>query len=177
MKLLSPIIAVIALAVVTALAAVYPAHAQNMYVQVVPQCGVPNVSTPTVATFQPATMDQLGQFCGNFKAVITAYPTYTPAAGAASVVSTGGTPVTAANGSAGAPIDGCYLVNPATAADQGIGAAENLYVNPVTTATTSGNGTTSAIQPGQPYNCVPGMINNLSVNAATSGHKFNLVVW
>lgn len=96
-------------------------------------------------------------------------------AGSASVVTTGGTAVTAIVG----PVRGCFLYNPPDAVEQGITAAEKLYVDPVATATTSSSATNSAIEPGQGWNC-PGMLppgQNISVNAATSGHKFEAVQW
>lgn len=100
-----------------------------------------------------------------------AAPSVTPVAGANSATSAGA--VNAVN----APSKGCYLQNPLTAGNQGIGVAEDLFVNPVTTATTVGNGTTADLAPGQSYNCPPGMTTALSVIANTSGHKFTVVSW
>jgi hypothetical protein len=93
-----------------------------------------------------------------------------------STVVTGGVPVTAvlavSNG-----INGGYVVNPLTASDQGLGAIEPLYVNIVTNATTSGNGTTVALQAGQSFALVPGQTTAVSVNAASNGHRFTCVFW
>lgn len=75
------------------------------------------------------------------------------------------------------PVNGCYVYNPATAADQGIGAVETVYLNPVTTATAVGNGRNSAILPDRGYSCPPGMTTNLSGIAATTGHALNVVIW
>ena len=97
----------------------------------------------------------------------------TPAAATASVVTTGGTAVTSVTG----PVRGCYITNPTSATDQNIATAENLYVNPVTTATTPGNGTTLTLVPGQSFFCIPGQTTNVSVVAATSSHAFTVVKW
>ena len=94
--------------------------------------------------------------------------TVTPRACVTTTVVTGGTAVTIITG----PLTGGYLVNPATAADQGIGSAENLYVDPINPATTTGNQTNSTLSPGQGYNFVPMQNSTVTVNAATSGHKF-----
>jgi len=97
----------------------------------------------------------------------------TPTAGAASAIVTGGTAVTLVTG----PVNGCYIVNPLTATDQNIATAEVAYINPVTTATTTGRGTTTTLQPGQSWSCVAGQFTNVSANAATSGHAFVVVQW
>ena len=101
----------------------------------------------------------------------------TPRAGTVSVVTTGGTAVTAITG----PISGGYITNPSNTAGQGISALENLYVDPVVApALTDGTavGTTTTLSPGQSYNLfsvATGVL--VRVNAATSGHKFVIVVW
>lgn len=100
-------------------------------------------------------------------------PSSTPTAGTSSTVVTGGTQVTAVTG----PVNGCYVQNPLSSTNQGIATAEDLFLNPVTVATTTGNGTTADIAPGQSFNCPPGMTTNLSAVAVTSGHKFTLVIW
>jgi hypothetical protein len=99
--------------------------------------------------------------------------TSTPAAATASAIVTGGTAVTLITG----PVNGCYVTNPLTLADENIAAAEVAYVNPVTTATANGRGTNSALQPGQTFTCPPGMTTNLSAIAATTAHAFNVVKW
>ncbi len=103
--------------------------------------------------------------------------TVTPQAGAASVVTTGGTPVVAvvANPSGG------FITNPQTAADQGNtdpdAFPEPLYVDPVTAAGLQANGTTFAIPPGGSWPLIPGQTTPTSVNAQTDGHKFSVVFW
>lgn len=101
----------------------------------------------------------------------------TPAAGAASEVTTGGTAVVALSG----PIGGGFVTNPPNAASQGIGAAENLYLDMVGTPGSTdadGNGTTVTLVPGQTF-VLPSLATGVSVrvNAATSGHKFSVTKW
>lgn len=101
----------------------------------------------------------------------------TPLAGTTATIATGGTAVTILSG----PINGCYVVNPLNAAAQGIGAAENAYVDPVGTPGSSdsaANGTTTLLQSGQSFTCPPFASGiNLKANAATSGHKLTVVSW
>lgn len=97
----------------------------------------------------------------------------TPRAGTTTTVATGGTAVTAMSG----PSNGCYIVNPLTATDQGLGSVEPLYIDPTTTATTTGSTTNTAIAPGQTWFCVPYSTLPVSVNAASSGHAFVVVRW
>lgn len=75
------------------------------------------------------------------------------------------------------PFNGCYITNPLTAADQGIGTAEALYVNPAGAATVTGFNATVALQPGQTWSGIPGSTLPISVNAPTSGHRFAFVRW
>lgn len=101
----------------------------------------------------------------------------TPAAvslyrGAADRVAHAGDPVTVMFG----PVVGGFIVNPATAEGQGIAAAEVLWVDIIDEATLGLNDTSFALQPGQRYTVVPGQTTNLSVTAATAGHKFASVV-
>ena len=103
-----------------------------------------------------------------------AYTTTTPAAGTAHILTTGGSAVTLVTG----PVQGCYILNPLTAADQNIATAEVAYVNPVTTATqNSTNGSSTALQPGQSFNCIPGMTTNVSGIAATNSHNLVVIAW
>jgi hypothetical protein len=106
---------------------------------------------------------------------VTTYPlAVTPAAGTAHVITTGGTAVTFVTG----PVKGCYITNPLTLTDQNIAAAEPLYVNPITTATTSSlNGSSVALAPGQTYYCPAGQSTNVSANALTSSHNAVVVAW
>jgi hypothetical protein len=97
----------------------------------------------------------------------------TPAAGTAYAIVTGGVPLNIITG----PVNGCYVTNPTSATDQNIATAENIYLNPVTAATTTGNGTNVTIAPGQSYSCVPGQTTNLSMIAATTAHAVTVVKW
>ena len=99
----------------------------------------------------------------------------TPAAGAVSVVTTAGTAVTAVQG----PINGGFITNPLSATDQGIGAAEGLTVNFVTTATNAGNNGSQLLLAAGATIALPalGPSGKVSVNALTSGHKFTVVIW
>lgn len=102
----------------------------------------------------------------------------TPVAGLTSTVTTGGTAVNAA----GPNPNGGFITNPASAADQGLVTAEDLIINPVGTAAnpnTSGvaNGTNFRIPPGGTWQLIPGQTTNTSVNAASNGHQFSVVVW
>jgi len=159
----------------TAIVALMPqtnAYAQGVpnSAQVVSTCG------QTPSTYQPGQnkpllQDAQGHAC---TAATQGQPALTnPSAGASSTITTGGTPVTIING----PVNGCYVVNPASAADQGIETAENAIVNGVTTASSSGNGTNSTLVPGQSWQCVPGQSTSVSAVAATSGHRLVVVKW
>lgn len=97
----------------------------------------------------------------------------TPQAGLTSTVATGGTAVTV---NAGGP-NGGYITNPSASADQGLGAPETLYVDPVANAGTAANGTTFALAPGQTWTMIPGQTTPTTVNAASSGHRFSAVVY
>lgn len=102
----------------------------------------------------------------------------TPIPALTTEVATGDTPVTVFPGG----IDGGFLQNPMQAADQNIGAAEDIVVNPVGNAVAPGvaggvNGTNFRIGPGGSWSAIPGQTTPTSVNAATSGHKFSGVQW
>ena len=101
----------------------------------------------------------------------------TPAPGQNSVITQGGTAVIAA----GIDPNGGYITNPITAADQGLpsGAApEPLFIDPTgAEATLQANGTTFRIEPGGTWFLIPGQSTPTSVNAATGGHKFSVVVY
>ncbi len=101
----------------------------------------------------------------------------TPAAASASAIVTGGTAITVATG----PINGGKLVNPLTAAAQGIALAENAYPDMVGvpgSTDAAANGTTYLLVPGQDFD-IPALAAGvtLKINAATSGHKFSVEVW
>ena len=106
-------------------------------------------------------------------AVAFAQARVAPTGGIVSLVTTGGTAVTVLTG----PANGCYITNPLTNTDEGIMTAEALYVDPTTTATTTGNGTTVSLVPGQTWFCPPYSSVAVSVNAASSGHAFVVVRW
>lgn len=100
----------------------------------------------------------------------------TPAALLANTVATGATAVIVATG----PINGGYVTNPYAAASQGLGSAENLYIDMVGTpghTDATAFGTTFALLPGQTFN-LPTLASgvNVRVNAATSGHQFSGVI-
>jgi hypothetical protein len=101
----------------------------------------------------------------------------TPVPGPNTEVSSGGTPVIAI---APSP-NGGIIVNPLSAADQGVNPTEILYVDPTGnnpgSAPGAANGTTFALYPGQPWTPIPGQTTATKVNAATSGHKYSAVQW
>jgi|SRR5215471_17349970 len=98
----------------------------------------------------------------------------TPAVGLAT--QTGSTPGIPTN-AIGPNMSGGYIVNPLTAADQGLASAEVLYVNQVGAADTQANGTTIALQPGQSYTVIPNTTSPVSVASASANHKFTAVQW
>ena len=102
-----------------------------------------------------------------------AAPPVTPVAGLISAVALGGTAAPAVPGG----ISGGFITNPSSASEQGLGAAEALYVDPVGAAGTSGHGTTFTLQPGQSWPLIPGQTTQTSVNAISSGHRFSVVYW
>jgi hypothetical protein len=131
-------------------------------------------SAPGTAGSASANVVSVQGIAGGTPAPVTSTPaTATPIVGAAVAVATGGTAVSAVAANA----NGCVITNPLTTTDQGIGTVEPLYVNPVTTATTTGNTSTFPLAPGQSFNCVPRSTIAVSVNAATTAHKFTVVSW
>jgi hypothetical protein len=96
----------------------------------------------------------------------TPYPT------AISAVRVGGTAEIIMYG----PVLGGFITNPMLAADQGIAVAEVLFVDVVGPAQDEETTTTVPIQPGQTFVVPAGQTTGVSVNAATSGHKFSAVV-
>lgn len=75
------------------------------------------------------------------------------------------------------PVLGGVIVNPASADDQGLAVMEPLFVDVVGAAGTEVSETTFALQPGQSYWLTPNQASNVSVNAASSGHKFSAIVF
>ena len=107
-----------------------------------------------------------------------AVPPVTPVAGNASVVTTGGTSVFAALGG----INGGFIQNPASAADQGLSSAEDLIINPIGAAadpTPGGvaHGTNFRVPPGGTWEFIAGQTTPTGVNALSNGHKFSVVVF
>lgn len=90
----------------------------------------------------------------------------TPVAGTNSVVTTGGTAVVAAP----AAPNGGFITNPASA-------TEYLFVDPVGAAALVAQGTTFGLAPGQNWDLIPGQTTPTSVNAASDGHVFSVVVF
>lgn len=72
---------------------------------------------------------------------------------------------------------GGYIVNPASASDQGLATAEVLYVNQVQSAGLTGNGTTIVLQPGQSYSVIPSTTTPVTVASASASHNFTAVQW
>lgn len=92
---------------------------------------------------------------------------------ATSEVRTGGLAVTVAFG----PIIDGFITNPLNAADQGLAVSESLWVDVVGPATLGTSSTSVEIVPGATYTFVPDATTNISVNAASSGHRFSAVVY
>jgi hypothetical protein len=90
-----------------------------------------------------------------------------PTAGLAFVCSaTPGTPV---NG-LGTNLTGGYILNP-------ISAPGTLYVDPTGPASTSANGTTSGLSPGQSFYAIAGSTVPVSVASSFANHQFVSVQW
>lgn len=115
------------------------------------------------------TTQAIADLAGNPRAV--------PMAGTSAVITVGGTPVVLVRG----PCLGGFILNPPNAASEGIGATENLYVDPVGapgSTDAQANGTTSIVFPGAQFN-FPALSTGVQIqgNAATSGHKLTVVVY
>lgn len=102
---------------------------------------------------------------------------FIPKAGAADMITIGGQAVVLVTG----PCNGGYITNPPTATSQGIGTAENAYIDPVAapgSTDAAGNGTTTILYPGQNFTVPPLAIGvEIWANAATSGHQFTVVTY
>ena len=72
---------------------------------------------------------------------------------------------------------GNFATTPVSATDQGIATAESIYVNPVTAAGTVGNGSNLQLYPGQQWTSPGPLTGDVSVMAATNGHKFTIWTW
>ena len=99
--------------------------------------------------------------------VVTLYPA------AASKVAVGGKAVTAVY--AGAL--GGAITNPSTAIDQGIAVVETLFYDLTAPAAAAETATTFPLQPGQTLTLPANMTTNVSVNAASSNHKFSAYIF
>ncbi len=75
------------------------------------------------------------------------------------------------------PVAGGMIVNPPTAADQGLPIVEELYIDVTGPAGTAETATTISLQAGQSYFITPGQTTNVSVNAKSAGHKFSGFVY
>lgn len=163
----------IAVAIVIFFCGVFGAYAQNTsQAMVVSACGTPG-RTYTAGTPGVITMDTNGNICfdSGGGAIIVNPPSVTPAAFTGAYSITLG--ATAQQLAAPAEIsNNCVVQNPSTAAAQGIGAAESLFVNFVTTATLLSGGTTIELLPGVAVGCPGKTLLAISVNATTTGHKF-----
>jgi hypothetical protein len=92
--------------------------------------------------------------------------------GAASSILVGGSPVTAVYGG----VLGGFIQNPALAVDQGLPLVENLYVDMVNAAALAETATTVPLPPGGTFVIPRGLQTNISINAASSGHQFSVIV-
>ncbi len=108
-------------------------------------------------------------------ALAQTYPPIRMRAGTAYTIVTGGTAIIAVTG----PVSGCYIYNPNSSTDQGISAVEDIFVDPANGPALVGTNTTSRIGSGQAWFCGAPVPSGffVRVNAATSGHAFNVVVW
>jgi len=97
----------------------------------------------------------------------------TPSGGTNSQVATGGTAVVAAP----AGVQGGYITNPASPTDQNLSNTELLFVDPVSAPSLAANGTTIALNPGETFTIPANSTLPVYVNAASSGHKFTVVVY
>ena len=108
----------------------------------------------------------------NARASITSIP-ITPKPGLISVILVAGNSVQVTEGTA----IGGWIINPASAIDQGISRPDILYVDPTGPASVSPNGTSMALAPGTPYYAIPGSTLPLSVASNIPNHAFISVQW
>lgn len=97
---------------------------------------------------------------------VTPYPAVT------TKIFAGGTPVIAIFGG----VQGGRIINPFNPEDQGISTVEPLYYSFVEDAETAETSNTFPLQPGQWVDIPPGLDHHVSVNAATTGHRFSAYV-
>ena len=91
---------------------------------------------------------------------------------AMNLIPVGGDAVYAAFG----PLVGGFVTNPFLAADQGLGTAENLFVDITGPAALEETETTIPLLPGQTFTFPSGMTTDVSVNAVSNGHRFSGIV-
>ncbi len=73
---------------------------------------------------------------------------------------------------------GYSIGNPVTATEQGVSPAESLFIDITgVAATILGVGTTLELLPGQVFPGVGASTTGVSINAASSGHKFSCTRW
>lgn len=70
----------------------------------------------------------------------------------------------------GVNLSGGFISNPPNAPGY-------LYVDPTGPASTTANGTTLALPPGQPFYAIPGSTLPVSVASTFSNHQFTAVQW
>lgn len=92
---------------------------------------------------------------------------------AATSVPFANTPIVAIFG----PVLGGVITNPGAAADQGLDTAEVLWVDIVQDAAPGVSPTTFALQPGDSFALPANLAGNVSVTAASAGHRFSGVLW
>jgi hypothetical protein len=74
---------------------------------------------------------------------------------------------------AGEVAHGCLITNPLSAADQGIAAAEEIWVSVAATAAQSAATTSIPIPPGSSFSCGGGLTSAVSWIATSQGHKIS----
>ena len=75
-------------------------------------------------------------------------------------------------------LHGCAIMNPTTATEQGIGAAESITVDFTGKAAVAGGGAAVTIlEAGQSVGCAMGNTTSISWIATTTGHKINAWMW
>lgn len=80
--------------------------------------------------------------------------------------------------SAGTATHGCLIYNPASAAQEGIGAPESIFIDFTGNAAILGaGGSSQEIFPGSGWNCPSGMTTGISWIAATAGHLVTATAW
>lgn len=104
----------------------------------------------------------------------------TPPQGGSATLATGGTAQLLT--SAGSVYSGCLIMNGGTAALEGIGAVESIWID-ITGATTGTivskayGGTAIEIVPGQSFSCPGGLASSIMWNATTTGHVITALFW